>query len=156
MQSLNHGTTRRPRVLVVDDNQDAADSLAALLQSWGCDASTAYDGTSGAALAESLRPDAVLLDLRMPGTNGFDACRAIRAESWAAETVILAVTGSAEDRETALTEAGFDGVFLKPVEPATLQELLTWLRMRIPASASSSSSTRRRPKSETASVSPPA
>jgi DNA-binding response OmpR family regulator len=143
-------TFRRPTCVVVDDNRDAADSLALLLESWGCQASAAYDGRSGVELADALKPDAVLLDLRMPGANGFEVCRSIRRLSWSAETVILAITGSDEDKEDALTDAGFDGVFGKPIELEPLKELLDLIRLRrAAASTVTPSAPRSTPKTPT-------
>src|SRR4051812_23182456 len=86
-------TSLRPLFLVVDDNADAADSLAALLTSWGCQAVAAYDGPRGVELADVLRPDVVLLDLCMPGATGFETCRALRRLPWGGDTTIVAVTG---------------------------------------------------------------
>jgi CheY-like chemotaxis protein len=131
MRSMNADPPQAPpRFLVVDDQRDSADSLSMLLESWGCRAAAAYDGRAGIELANLLRPDAVLLDLRMPGTTGFDTCKAIRSSRWSAETIIVAVTGSLEDQAVALTDAGFDGVFPKPAQPETLKELVELVRCR--------------------------
>lgn len=129
MQRLNASPSLQPpRFLVVDDQRDCADSLSMLLESWGCRAAAAYDGRMGIELANLLRPDAVLLDLCMPGTTGFETCKAIRSTRWSAATVIIAVTGSLEDQEVALTDAGFDGVIPKSAQTDTLRELVELIR----------------------------
>jgi PAS domain S-box-containing protein len=113
------------RVLVVDDNNDAADSLAMLLRLSGIETSIANDGQEAVDLARAQRPDVILLDIGLPIMNGFDACRAVRAEPWGKSTVIIALTGwgQEEDRRRS-KEAGFDGHLVKPVEPSALFELL--------------------------------
>jgi CheY-like chemotaxis protein len=120
----------RPLFLVIDDNADSADSLTMLLQSWGTNAVAAYNGARGVEVADRLRPEVVLLDLSMPVMSGFETCRAIRRLPWGPKTTIVAVTGSAKDLEVALADAGFDGVFPKPVEIGSLQSLLAWMQRR--------------------------
>jgi len=117
-------TTRR-RVLVVDDNADSVDSLATLVRLMGHECATALDGERAIATARSFRPDTILLDLGMPGMNGYDACSAIRSESWGRDIFIIALTGwgQAEDRDRTRA-AGFDLHVVKPAEPATIAEIL--------------------------------
>jgi CheY-like chemotaxis protein len=117
------------RVLVADDNRDAAESLADLLRLMGHEVHTAHDGAEAVQLASSVRPDAVLLDIGMPKMNGYEAARCIRREPWAAGTCLVAITGwgQDEDRRKAL-DAGFDQHLTKPVEPAVLKRVLSQLR----------------------------
>jgi CheY-like chemotaxis protein len=119
------GTGSR-RVLVVDDNQDAAESLALLLQIWGHEVWTAYDGPSTLALVAEYRPDIVLLDIGLPGMSGYEVVKRLRELPGEERAVLVAVTGYGQpsDRERA-REAGFDHHLVKPVEPAHLQEILT-------------------------------
>jgi PAS domain S-box-containing protein len=115
----------RRRVLVVDDNTDAAQSLADLLGLLGHDARTAHDGEAGVAAAEAFRPHLVLMDLGMPRLNGYDAARRIRAEPWGGGMVLVALTGwGQEDDRRRTAEAGFDRHLVKPVDPAALAGLL--------------------------------
>ena len=112
-------------VLVVDDNQDAADTLAEVLKIMGCRTATAYDGLEGVEKAEQLRPDAVVLDLGMPRLNGYEACQRIRALPWGKAVRLVAVSGwgQQEDRRRSM-EAGFDAHLVKPVAPDELMKLL--------------------------------
>ncbi|MDO9436603.1 PAS domain-containing protein [Hydrogenophaga sp.] len=117
------------RVLIVDDNRDAADTLAEMLRLIGYEAFTAYDGVEGVAQAEALRPDAVLLDLGMPRLDGYGACKAIRAGAHGKHMAVVALSGWGQTADTERTrEAGFDGHLVKPVPPddlvATLEALL--------------------------------
>jgi CheY-like chemotaxis protein len=111
----------RRRVLVVDDNRDAATSLARLLEMLGHEAFVAFDGTHGIDLALKMKPDAVLLDLGMPDISGYEACRRIRETEGGADTLVIALTGwgREEDRVQA-REAGFNAHFVKPVDLAAL------------------------------------
>ncbi|HEX3554627.1 MAG TPA: ATP-binding protein [Thermoanaerobaculia bacterium] len=113
------------RVLVVDDNEDSADSMGMLLQLRGYELRTAYDGLAGVAAAAEFRPAVVILDIGMPGLNGYDAARRIRSTSWGQDMVLIALTGwgQADDKLRA-REAGFDHHLTKPVSPAGLEELL--------------------------------
>lgn len=118
-------------VLVVDDNKDAADALAALLCAQGYDASAAYSGAAAIAQADKVRPDVVLLDIGMPGTSGFDVARALRDYRRAPKPVIVAVTGAAEPSDRlAARMAGFDHYLVKPVEMRALAALLEELAAR--------------------------
>jgi PAS domain S-box-containing protein len=121
------GETNRPRrrVLVADDNRDAADSLAMMLRLAGHEVHATHDGREAVEAAEWFRPDVAFLDIGMPRLNGLDAARLIREEPWGREVVLVAVTGwgQEEDKRRA-AEAGFDGHLTKPVAPADLQSLL--------------------------------
>jgi len=125
------GATARPvrrRVLIVDDNQDGAESLAVLLQLGGHETHTAHDGQQAIEDAERLRPDIVLLDIGLPRLNGYEVCRRIREQPWGKELSMVAVTGwgQQEDRRRS-QEAGFDTHIVKPVEPEALMDLLASL-----------------------------
>jgi CheY-like chemotaxis protein len=113
------------RILVVDDNRDATDSLAVMLRLAGHDTHTAYDGLEGLQAAAAFRPDVVLLDIGLPKMSGYEAARRIREQPWGKGMALIAVTGwgQDEDRRRAL-EAGFDHHLTKPVEASALEKLL--------------------------------
>ena len=113
------------RILVVDDNQDGAESLAALLQIRGFTVSTAFDGEQALAAAESFRPDLILLDIGLPKLNGYEVCRAVKARPWAADTRVIAITGWGDPKSRqAATDAGFDRHFVKPIANDQLLEAI--------------------------------
>jgi signal transduction histidine kinase/CheY-like chemotaxis protein len=113
------------RVLVTDDNRDAANSLAMLLKLGGHQVATAYDGIEAVEKAASYRPDVMLLDLGMPGKNGYDVCRSIRQEPWGKDIRIVALTGWGQEQDRQKTrEAGFDEHLVKPVSATALNEVL--------------------------------
>jgi signal transduction histidine kinase len=115
----------RRRVLVVDDNRDAAASLGMLLSLWGHDTRIAHDGVEALDLAEGFRPEVILLDLGLPRLNGYDACRQIRERCCGKDVVIVATTGwGQEDDRRRSREAGFNEHFVKPVDLTALQVLL--------------------------------
>jgi PAS domain S-box-containing protein len=113
------------RVLVVDDNRDAADSLAMLLEMNGHDVSVAHNGEQALRLAEQVRPKAMILDIGMPDMSGYEVARRIRAQSWGADIYLTAVTGwgQKEDKARALA-AGFDHHLTKPVDPDQVEACL--------------------------------
>jgi PAS domain S-box-containing protein len=112
------------RMLVIDDNVDAANSLCLLLQSMGHAVRAAYDGPSGIAMAQEFSPDAVLLDIGMPVMSGYDVARALRASG--SRHIIVAVTGwGHEAAKRQAREAGFDHHLVKPVSETELGEVLT-------------------------------
>jgi PAS domain S-box-containing protein len=115
----------RCRILVVDDNFAAAESLALVLRMMGHDIQTARDGLEGVQAAATFRPDIVLMDLGMPRMNGYEAARHIRQQPWGGNVALIALTawGQEEDKQRSL-EAGFDRHLTKPVDPAVLQKLL--------------------------------
>jgi PAS domain S-box-containing protein len=121
----------RRRLLIVDDNEDGAESLAMLLAFHGHETHKAYDGVEAIAAAERLRPDVVLLDIGLPGLNGYEACRRIREQSWGKEIFLVALTGwgTDEDRQRS-REAGFDTHMVKPVDYDALLDLLASLPAR--------------------------
>ncbi|HEX7282015.1 MAG TPA: ATP-binding protein [Vicinamibacterales bacterium] len=115
----------RWKILVADDSQDGADSLAFLLRAAGHDVHVAYEGRTAIRLAGELRPDVVLLDIGMPEVSGYDVARAIRREAWGRSIRLIALTGwgQAEHRRRSL-EVGFDDHLVKPVELDVLENLL--------------------------------
>ncbi|MBA3588982.1 ATP-binding protein [Methylibium sp.] len=122
---------QRRRILVVDDNQDAATSLAELLELTGHETRFAHDGLEAVQAAESFRPDVVLLDIGLPKLNGFEAARMIRQQPWGKDMMLVALTGWGQEEDRRMSsEAGFDAHLVKPVDPAALTELLA--RMRSP------------------------
>ena len=112
------------RVLVADDNRDSADSLQRILSLYGYEVQVAYDGTAALQLGETFRPKVVVLDIGMPGANGFEVARAIR-EKRGNDIKLIALTGWGQegDRKRAM-EAGFDYHLTKPVDPGALNDLL--------------------------------
>ncbi|MBN8280805.1 MAG: response regulator, partial [Gammaproteobacteria bacterium] len=115
----------RLRVLVADDNADAAQSLAMLLKLNGHDTRIARDGLQAVEIAREYVPDVVLLDIGMPRMNGYDACREIRRNLAGQPPLMVCVSGWGQDRERrASADAGFDRHFVKPVEYAELEALL--------------------------------
>jgi CheY-like chemotaxis protein len=121
------------RILVVDDNRDAAESMGVLLKLMGADVRAAYDGFEALEVAASFRPEAVLLDIGMPKLHGYDTARRFRQEEWGKEIVLIALTGWGrdEDRRRA-EEAGFDGHVIKPVQVSSLRQLLERLLDQTP------------------------
>jgi len=118
----------RTRVLVADDNADAATMLAGLLAQLGSDVRTAFDGPSALALATEFEPDVVLLDIEMPVLNGYEVCRRLRLAASDKPPVLIAVTGfgQPEDRRH-VREAGFDHHLIKPIDFDALASLLASL-----------------------------
>jgi PAS domain S-box-containing protein len=117
--------TELRRVLVVDDNRDAAESLAMLLRIIGAEADVVYDGTSALARLPVYRPHVVVLDLGMPGLDGYEVARRIRALPEHSTTTLIALSGwgKEEDRRRS-GAAGFDHHLIKPADIGTLQSLL--------------------------------
>lgn len=117
-------TVRALRVLVVDDLPDSAETMAQLLQLIGHDVLIAVDGAGAVELALRERPDLVLLDIDLPGVNGYEACRSMR-EAGLTGTVVAAVSGRGNPEDRRLSQvAGFDEHLVKPVDPALLQALV--------------------------------
>jgi signal transduction histidine kinase/ActR/RegA family two-component response regulator len=127
----------RHRILVVDDNRDAADTLATLLRMKGHEVQTAYDGIEAVDAAANYRPAAVLLDVGLPRLNGFDAARRIRQLPNDQDIVLIALTGwgQEEDRRRS-RDAGFDDHLVKPVDPNHLERVLMALVQKAVSSSS--------------------
>jgi len=112
------------RILVADDNRDAADSLQRILALYGHEVRVAYDGATALTLGEQFRPRVAILDIGMPGTNGYDVARALRTRH-GEDVTLVALTGWGQDADRRrAAEAGFDHHLVKPVEPQTLNALL--------------------------------
>jgi CheY-like chemotaxis protein len=113
------------RVLCVDDNRDAADTLGVLLELVGFEARVCYDGASALVVADRFRPDAAILDLSMPGMDGIEVGRQLRARPWARALPLVALTAlGGEDARKRTAEAGFDLHLTKPVDPDRLATVL--------------------------------
>ncbi|HSV20567.1 MAG TPA: response regulator [Casimicrobiaceae bacterium] len=112
------------RVLIVDDNRDAAESLAMLVELLGYEAHVCFDGPAALASGAGFRPDIVLLDLSMPGMNGYEVARHWRAGEHAHRARLVLLSGRHEDDDDAKRQAGFDAHLVKPVDIGTLQSVL--------------------------------
>jgi len=113
------------RVLIVDDNRDAADSLAYLLQLLKYDVQVAYDGLSGLRLAHERAPDCLISDIRMPGLDGYELAEAVRADPSLAGVKLIALSAYSDDRHARRAAAvGFERVLIKPANAAEVLEVL--------------------------------
>jgi CheY-like chemotaxis protein len=122
------------RVLVADDNKDAADTLGMLLRLWGHEVRVAYDGLSALQLARRFKPHVALLDIQMPKMNGGDAAIHLRRQSESENIWIIAVSASdPNDPRLARYEGAFDAFLRKPCELEQLQGLLTDCRPYAPS-----------------------
>ena len=112
------------RILVVDDSVDSAETLGELLKIWGYDVRLAHDGPGAVAAARDYRPEVVLLDIGLPGIDGFAVAAQLRKEGIGGR-MLIALTGYGEkqDRDKA-QQVGFDHHLVKPIDPDTLQKLL--------------------------------
>jgi len=115
----------RRRILVVDDNRDAAFSLATVLNTLNYKTQLAFDGLQAIEAAANFRPNIVLLDIGMPRLNGYRACCRMRKQPWGRNMVIVALTGWGRDADQQRSKAaGFDFHLVKPVDPSSLSRLL--------------------------------
>jgi CheY-like chemotaxis protein len=116
----------RRRVLVVDDNADAAESLAQIVELFGHSADVAHDGPAALARARAQPPDFVFCDIGLPGMSGYDVVRAMRGDAALRDVRVFAVSGyaQADDRRRA-AEAGFDGHLPKPSDPDEIERILS-------------------------------
>ncbi|HEX6243852.1 MAG TPA: response regulator [Polyangiales bacterium] len=114
------------RILVVEDNADFQELLAMSATSWGHEVDTASDGKEGLERILQSSPDLALVDIGLPGLDGHEVARRVRADPRGAKVALVALTGygSREQRAEAL-QSGFDCVLVKPVEPALLQKVLS-------------------------------
>ncbi|MDP2264403.1 MAG: response regulator [Hydrogenophaga sp.] len=130
---------QRLRVLLADDNRDAVDMLAALLRMGGHEVMTAYEGEGAAAMAARHRPDVMVLDIGMPGLNGYEVARQVRAQAWDRQPLLVAATGwGQQDDQRRAMAAGFDVHLTKPFDPQALSDLLA-AHAAVPAAALSAS-----------------
>lgn len=115
----------RKRILVIDDNRDAANTLAMLIKLKGNEVKAGYGGREAMVLGETFQPDIAILDIGMPGMDGYETCSLIRQESWGKNITILALTGYGQQEDIRKSlEAGFDEHLLKPVDLPALLALI--------------------------------
>jgi PAS domain S-box-containing protein len=113
------------RILVVDDNQDAASSFNLLIRRQGHDTRTAHDGVEALQVAAEFRPEIVFLDIGLPKLNGYEVARAIRGQSWGRSVFLIALTGwGQEDDKRLAFESGFDIHLVKPIDPGSIGDLI--------------------------------
>jgi two-component system, OmpR family, response regulator len=129
VDQIREGTQAKPfHVLVIDDNQDAADSLSLLLNLWGYPTHVAYDGFTGLALARAYRPDCLVLDINMPGLDGYTVARQVRLEPGLERAKLVALTACSDQLHARRAhEAGFDLHLVKPADPSELERILLML-----------------------------
>lgn len=113
------------RVLIIEDNDDSRAMLEKLLQLYGCEVSTAHDGLTGFDAINRLRPDVALVDIGLPGMDGYEIAQRVRSQLTGISTRLIAVTGygRTEDR-AAIATAGFDAHVVKPINPDELMRLI--------------------------------
>jgi two-component system CheB/CheR fusion protein len=129
--SGDKGEARKLRVLIADDSSDAADSLALLVQTWGHDVRAVYDGRTVLETAQAYLPDVALLDLGLPGVDGYQLALQFRRTPALHNVVLFAVTGyDWKNAQIRSKEYGFDQHLLKPVDPERLHSLLDALKQR--------------------------
>jgi PAS domain S-box-containing protein len=122
------GAGRRRKILVADDNRDSAISMAIMLKLLGNEVRTAHDGVEAVELAESFRPEVILMDVGMPRQNGYEATRRIRDLPWGPELTVVALTGWGQEGDRLQSKAaGCDGHLVKPVSLVDLEKLLSEL-----------------------------
>jgi CheY-like chemotaxis protein len=126
----NGESTSKRRLLVVDDNRDAAESMSMLLEMWGHEVAFAYDGPSALETAEQWQPEAVFLDIGLPGMDGYEVAARLRELPQAKDAVLIAVTGyGQEDDRLRSRRAGIDHHLVKPVAPDALRNLIDSLQI---------------------------
>jgi CheY-like chemotaxis protein len=113
------------RVVIIDDNEDAANTLSMLVEQLGGSSRTAYDAMSGLQAVKEFQPDTVLLDIGMPRIDGYETCRQLRQQPSLGHITVIAVSGwgQAHDKQRAL-DAGFDAHLTKPIDPEALAHVL--------------------------------
>jgi CheY-like chemotaxis protein len=128
-QSTGEAAPKR-RLLVVDDNKDAAESMSMLLEMWGHDVAYAYDGPSALQTAEQWQPEAVFLDIGLPGMDGYEVAERLRELPHAKDAVLIAITGYGQDDDRLRSRrAGIDHHLVKPVAPDALRSLIDSLQL---------------------------
>jgi CheY-like chemotaxis protein len=121
---------RALRVLVIEDNRDAADSLCLLLRSWGFDCRAAYDGPAGLQAAGEYRPDCVVADIGLPALDGYARARRLRQVPQLGTVKLVALTGYADgEHRRRAAEAGFDHHISKGVSPLEVRRVLEMMEM---------------------------
>ena len=123
----------RRRVLLVDDNRDVVRAFARLVRALGHDVEVSFSGDEALAAAERFRPDVVVMDIGLPGLDGYQTATAMRATSWGAAVTLIALSGWARDEDRRRAhDAGFDRHYTKPIEPDVLEALLASDRAATP------------------------
>jgi two-component system OmpR family response regulator len=123
--SASSGSPKPRRVLLVDDSVDAAEAMSMLLETLGHEVRTMHDGPSALAMVDEFAPDVVILDIGLPGMNGFEIARELRTREATRNVLMIALTGygDASDRRQA-HEAGFDHHLVKPVSFTTIENMI--------------------------------
>lgn len=128
---ITNETVPACRILVVDDNRDANDSLKLLFELLGSEVCAAYDGIEALIAAEAFQPDLILMDIGMPNMNGYEATRYLRSQPWADNITIVAVTGWGQEGDRSQSKsAGCDAHRVKPLNLSDLEELLHMARSK--------------------------
>jgi PAS domain S-box-containing protein len=123
--AANASAVRRGRILVADDNRDAAESLGMVLRFLGYEVSVAANGPEALELGAQQRPDAAVIDIGMPGMSGHEVARRMRREAWGRRAILVALTGWGQDQDKqAALAAGFDEHLTKPVDPDHVERVL--------------------------------
>jgi CheY-like chemotaxis protein len=130
-QVLQPPSSSGNRLLVVDDNHDAADSLAMLLRLQGHEVRVAHSGPAALEMSKTFTPDLIFLDIGMPGMDGYEVARRMRQQPGLEKVVLAALTGWGQQEDRRRTaEAGFDHHLVKPPEPKAVEELLGTIKRR--------------------------
>jgi PAS domain S-box-containing protein len=123
--AANASVVRRGRILVADDNRDAAESLALVLRFSGYEVSIAFGGAEALEIGQRERPRAAIIDIGMPGVSGHEVARRMRLEAWGRNAVLIALTGWGQEQDKqAAKAAGFDEHLTKPVDPDDVERVL--------------------------------
>lgn len=130
------GSTVRERILVVDDDRATADTMALLVRTLGCEAKAAYSGEAAIELIADFEPDMALIDIGMPGCDGYETVAGIRRQPGGTHVILVAVTGWSRDQDKRRAyDAGFDLYVTKPMRVETLRDLLALLDPAIRSAA---------------------
>ena len=125
INSMAHPADKRCRVLIVDDNVDTAQSLALLLQASGHDVRMAHDGPGAVDAALDYRPDVALMDIGLPGFDGYEVAQRMRKQSVLENATLVAMTGYGQEKDRLRSHAaGFDHHLVKPVNFDSVQKIL--------------------------------
>ncbi len=131
METNQVASEPRLRVLVVEDNEDVARSLAMLLELWGHEAEVVHRAEAALVAVQRHRPEVVLMDIGLPGMDGYEVAKRLRQQHSAEKVMLVAMTGYGQDEDRRRAEeAGFDHHLVKPVDPDILQDLLASVGMR--------------------------
>jgi PAS domain S-box-containing protein len=137
--AANASDIRRGRVLVADDNRDAAESLGLVLRFMGYEVSIAYGGAEALEIGARERPRAAIIDIGMPGMSGHEVARRMRREAWGRHAILIALTGWGQETDKqAARAAGFDDHLTKPVDPDAVEVAMNKLLVRTSAAAGDS------------------